>query len=82
MNEGNLIVHPESEKFREFNQEDHDMINGHEKAFWLNDLLIDEFIEFTKAVLNRFTFMLDKQFLVFQFRNEPYLYLIGFSYSC
>lgn len=80
LNEGNLTVHPKSEAFREFNQEDHDMMNGHAKEFWLNDLLIDEFIEFTQAVLNRFTFMLDKQFLVFQFKSEPYLYLIGFSY--
>lgn len=81
LNEGNLTVHPKSESFREFNQEDHDMMNGHAKEFWLNDPLIDEFIEFTQAVLNRFTFMLDKQFLVFQFKSEPYLYLIGFSYS-
>ncbi|MGK5091513.1 hypothetical protein WDW89_05780 [Deltaproteobacteria bacterium TL4] len=81
MTEGNLIVTPDSEKFKDFNVHDHDLVNGNEKKFWLNEILIDEFIAFTQAVLTRFTFLLDKQFLVFQFRNEPYLYLIGFSHD-
>ncbi len=79
MKEGDLIIHPESDKFKEFNQSDHDMVNGNDKTFWLNDPLVDEFIAMTQAVLTRFTFLLDKQFLVFQFKSEPYLYLIGFS---
>lgn len=81
LNEGNLVIHPNSDDFKDFNAHDHDMVNGNEKSFWLNDLLIDEFINFTQAVLSRFTFLLDKKFLVFQFKNEPYLYLIGFSHD-
>lgn len=79
MTEGNLIVYSKSDEMREFNQKDHDMVNGNERTFWLNDMLIDEFIGFTNAVLSKFTFLLDKQYLIFQFKNEPYLYLIGFS---
>ncbi len=81
LNEGNLVVYPEADSLKDFNLKDHDMVTGHCKDFWLNDPLMDEFVNFTQAVLNRFTFMLDKQFLVFQFRNEPYLYLIGFSHE-
>ncbi|MBF0351390.1 MAG: hypothetical protein HQM11_10190 [SAR324 cluster bacterium] len=81
MTEGNLIVHPNPDQFKDFNMKNHDMINGYDKTFWNNDLLIDEFIAFTQGVLSRFTFLLDKQFLVFQFRQEPYLYLIGFSHE-
>ncbi|MBF0289277.1 MAG: hypothetical protein HQM14_15775 [SAR324 cluster bacterium] len=79
LNEGNLVIYPDSDKMKDYNMQDHDMVNGHEMTFWLNNPLIDEFVTFTQAVLTRFTFMLDKQFLVFRFRSEPYLYLIGFS---
>lgn len=79
LNEGNMVIYPDADKLKEFNIHDHDMINGNNEIFWLNNPLIDEFIVFTQAVLSRFTFMLDKQFLVFRFKNEPYLYLIGFS---
>ncbi len=79
LNEGNLVIYPDSDKMKDYNLKDHDMVNGHEMTFWLNNPLIDEFVTFTQAVLTRFTFMLDKQFLVFRFRSEPYLYLIGFS---
>jgi len=79
LNEGNMVIYPDADKMKEFNLHDHDMINANNEVFWIHNPLIDEFIIFTQAVLTRFTFMLDKQFLVFRFKNEPYLYLIGFS---
>ena len=81
LNEGNLVVYPDADKLQEFNVKDHDMVTGDSKIFWHNNPLMDEFVTFTQAVLARFTFMLDKQFLIFRFKGEPYLYLIGFSHE-
>lgn len=81
LNEGNMVVYPDADKMQEFNMKDHDMVTGDSNVFWLNNLLMDEFVTFTQAVLSRFTFMLDKQFLIFRFKGEPYLYLIGFSHE-
>ncbi len=79
MKEGNLIVCAESDKMKHFNETNHDLLHSENKTFWLNEPLVNEFIELSKAALNRFTFMLDKHYLIFQFRDEPCLYLIGFS---
>lgn len=81
LNEGNLVVHPDPDKLKEFNMNDHDMVHGNSQVFWVSNPLMDEFVNFTQSVLARFTFMLDKQFLVFRFKNEPYLYLLGFSHE-
>ncbi|MBF0278915.1 MAG: MmcQ/YjbR family DNA-binding protein [SAR324 cluster bacterium] len=79
LNEGNLVVHPNPDQLKEFNVKNHDMVHGDSQVFWLSNPLMDEFVNFTQAVLARFTFMLDKQYLIFRFKSEPYLYLIGFS---
>lgn len=81
LKEGNMVIYPDADKMQEFNMKDHDMVTGDSKVFWLNNPLMDEFVTFTQAVLARFTFMLDKQFLIFRFKGEPYLYLIGFSHE-
>lgn len=81
LNEGNLVVYPDADKLQEFNMKDHDMVTGNSKVFWLNNPLMDEFVTFAQAILSRFTFMLDKQFLIFRFKSEPYFYLIGFSHE-
>ncbi len=79
LNEGNLAVYPDPDKLKEFNVKNHDMVHGDSEIFWLSNPLMDEFVTFIQSILARFTFMLDKQYLIFRFKNEPYLYLIGFS---
>ncbi|MBF0277684.1 MAG: hypothetical protein HQM13_07840 [SAR324 cluster bacterium] len=64
--------------FRPYNRTMHELMNGDNADFWGFPQQRDEFVELIKKIINRFSFKLEKHYLIFQSADKKMAYLVGF----
>lgn len=70
-----------SDKFDEFhpyNRSMHELMNGQTTDFWGFPEYRDEFVDLVKKIINRFSFKLERHFLIFESADQKMAYLMGF----
>lgn len=65
-------------QFYPFNKKMHELMNGKSTHFWGYPAIRDEFITLIQQAINRFSFKMENQFLIFETADKSMVYLLGF----